>query len=111
MRTVEHIAEVHEIAAARRAKGQNVWAFTVKLGDVFHDDSKSFIERRDEIVRRLRTSRWLYGRDEPDSAMEALEGLAGAEDAKEFDGWLDELYDCADWERCWIDTTTPRAAT
>ena len=104
MRTIEGIIEAHSIANARRSFGLPSWANHVNLRDVFNDESLSFEERRDEIVRRLRASSWLRGRDEFEDPMEIIEWLAVAEDAEEFDELWDDLYDHADRERCWIGT-------
>jgi len=35
---------------------------------------------------------------------EIADGLAFADDTEEFDGWFDELYDMADYDRAWIKT-------
>ena len=102
--TVEHKVEMARIARKRIAAGKPVWDRKINLSGVFHNTDMSFEERRDAIVRILRASTWIKGLDEFDNAMEALDGLADAEDTEEFDGWFDELYDCADADRVWITT-------
>lgn len=82
----------------------NVWAETISLRDVFHNDDLTFEERRDTIVRRLRASRWIRQRDTDgfDELGEIVDNLADADTVREFDGWWAELYDHADRDRIWI---------
>lgn len=103
-RTVEHRVKMARIARDRQAAGRPVWDHRINLAAVFHNQALTFEQRRDAVVRILRGSRWLSGRDEFDPAVEAVDGLAWAEDAEEFDGWFDELYDYADADRVWITT-------
>lgn len=103
-RSADHKAAMFQLAQERRAAGKPSWEHRINLSGVFHNDAMSFEEKRDAIVRALRNSTWLKGKDEFDSAVEAVDGLAGAEDTEEFDGWWDELYDYADFDRVWITT-------
>ena len=103
-RTVDHIVETHQLAAARVAAGLPVWAERINLRDVFHNDNMTFVERRDAIVAAIRVTRWYRNVDEDDWLREIVENLACADDADEFDGWWDELYDQADIDRVWIGT-------
>ena len=103
MRDLDHIVEMHKVAAARRREGRPIWDKHIRLGDIFYDDSISFADKRDQIVSRIRASGWLDGRDEFDELVETVnEGLAGAEDEDEFDAAWDVVYDFADIERVWI---------
>jgi hypothetical protein len=104
-RTTESIVDSHREATARRAAGRPVWDRRVNVADVFHNEAMTFEQRRDAIARRLRASDWLAGRDMFDGLVLAVEGLEQAEDADEFDGWWDEIYDHADADRVWIETT------
>jgi len=107
-RTIEHIVDMHRIAQDRKAKGQPVWDRKVNLAGIFHNDTMTFTERRDAIVRVLRASAWLKERADRDACGglgEIVDNLADAEDAEEFDGWWDELYDEADYDRVWIATS------
>jgi len=103
-RTAEHIAETHRIAHERVAAGKPAWEYTVDLSAVFHNEGMSFEEIRDAVVQILRSSKWADGRDEFDDLIEAIDGLAAAEDNEEFNGWFDEIYDRADYDRAWIKT-------
>jgi hypothetical protein len=102
--SVEHRVEMFRLARERLAAGLPVWDKTLDMRDVFHNDAITFEERRDAIVRRLRSSAWLKGRDEFDRLVEVVDNLADAEDTTEFNGWWSELYDLADYERVWIKT-------
>jgi len=86
----------------------NRWIHTLFLGDVFHDESRTFEQRRDEIVRRIKASRWY---DEDDwRAEQIVEDLAETVDADDFDGPWSDFYDWADASRVWVETirSTPR---
>ena len=104
-RTVDHIVATHQLAQQRREAGQPVWDRKLNLADIFHNDALSFVESRDAIVRRIRISGWLDGRDEFDDLVELVnDHLAYAEDVKEFDELWDAVYDHADADRVWIQT-------
>lgn len=106
-RSVEHIVAIHQLAAERRQQGRPVWAETLDVSDVFHDDELSFEERRDAIVAVLKASRWYRKADQHafDGVVDIVnDHLAYAENADEFDAWWDELYDLADYDRVWIKT-------
>ena len=100
-RTIEHIVETHQIAAARRAAGQDIWDRRIRLSDIFHNTEMSFEERRDAIVLRIRNSRWA---DENETVAELLGELADTETEDEFNGPWDAIYDEADYDRVWIAT-------
>lgn len=104
--TVEHKVEMFRLARERQTQGKPSWAHTIRIGHVWGNEDMTFIERRDAIVRILRASRWVKERDEFDSLVEVVDNLAEAEDTEEFDGWWDELYDHADYDRVWIDRFT-----
>lgn len=103
-RTVEHLVEVHRLAWARVAAGLPSWERRLDVAGVFHDGALTFEQRRDAVVARIRASGWLDGRDMFDGLVLAVEGLEGADDVDEFDGWWDEIYDYADYDRVWIVT-------
>lgn len=103
-RTADHLVEVHKLARSRVAAGLPVWDRKLDVSDVFHNDALTFGQIRDSVVQRLRLSGWLEGRDEFDALTAAVEGLAYAEDTDEFNGWWDEIYDHADYDRVWIRT-------
>ena len=82
-----------------------VWHEKIMLGDLFHNEDMSFEQRRDEIVRRLRASRWHDGEDYEVESI--IEELAETEDEDAFDAVWDLVYDFADEDRVWIDTFEP----
>ncbi len=84
----------------------NRWKHRLNLGDVFHDESRTFEQRRDEIVRRIKAARWY---DENDNTLwYIVDQLADTEDPDDFDDPWSDFYDWADAERVWVDTTRPR---
>lgn len=106
-RTPDHLVAVHQLAAERRKAGKPVWAETVDLSHVFHDEALTFEQRRDAIVARLKASRWFKNADPHrfDGVYEIInDHLAYAENQDEFNGWWDELYDHADYDRVWFKT-------
>lgn len=106
-RTADHIAAVHRIARARVKAGKPVWAEEVDLSAVFRNDTLAFVDWRDAVVQELKATRWYRNADphDLDGVREIIEyHLAHAEDREEFDGWWDELYDHADYDRVWITT-------
>jgi hypothetical protein len=103
-RTAEHLADVHTYVRQRLAIGLPVWDRYLNLAAVFHNDDATFEQRRDAIVRAIRASGWLDGRDEFDELVEVVDHLAHADTPEEFNGWWDELYDIADYDRVSITT-------
>lgn len=106
-RTIDHLVATHELARERRAAGKPIWAHTVDVSRVFHNEDLTFAQRRDGIVAALRGSSW-YRQADPDDCDGVRElvddHLAYAETGDEFDGPWDELYDLADVDRVWIKT-------
>jgi hypothetical protein len=85
------------------------WNEKVRLGDIFHDEELPFEQVRDEIVRRIKRTRW-YGDDDTASndLYYLVEELEDAHDPDEFDQVWDQIYDLADADRVWIATTKDR---
>lgn len=102
----EHRVQTHRIAVGRRAVGQPGWAQRIYLGDVFHNEDLTFVQRRDAVMRRLRASRWVRDSGDDTALTMLLDDLAEAADAEEFDEVWDEIYDIADYDRVWIDTVS-----
>lgn len=103
-RTIGHIVAVHELAAERRRAGKPVWDHTLRA---VRDENGTFEENRDRFARSLRASSWF--RASTDNGTDIFsdlyclwEDLAEAEDVAEFDAHLANLYDLADYERCFI---------
>lgn len=78
------------------------WEYTLRLGDIFHNEDMSFEQKRDEIVRRIKAAGF-WDEDDYDLG-EAVELLAEAEDVRDFDVYWDQFYDWADDNRVWVDT-------
>lgn len=85
------------------------WFHTLDLYDIFHDDEKTFIERRDEIVRRIKAQSWYTTSDDMD-LLDPVAGLEDSEDEEEFNDYWDELYNWADDARVWLNTLFAPAA-
>jgi hypothetical protein len=100
----DHRAEVFSLAQARHRAGRPVWKYTVQLAPVFHDETLTFEERRDQIVGILRRSQWFKSREDGGAVHEYVDALADADDVDEFDAYWDELYDEADYDRAWLVT-------
>jgi hypothetical protein len=100
-RTVEGIVEAHQAARERRTAGRPIWDRRIHLADVWRDEERSFQERRDEVVRRLRASGWVEKNEE---VAELVEELAEVDTLAYFDDVWDGLYDLADTDRVWIST-------
>jgi hypothetical protein len=81
------------------------WQRSINVSDVFHNDAMSFEQRRDAIVRRVRSSGWLGASDEGDEIHGILTDLEHSTNADEFDNLWDEMYDLADQDRVWIRTS------
>lgn len=107
-RTAEHIVAIHQHARARVAAGLPVWAHTINLKGVFHNETLTFKQRRDQIVGILRASDWLT--DTTGSLFhlwdlnELVDDLAATTTLDEFDVVWDAIYDEADDDRVWIKT-------
>jgi hypothetical protein len=80
------------------------WTYTINLGDVFHDERRSFEEKRDIIVDRLASSRWLRESGPGSSIAALVEQLRTVRTVERFDRLWAKVYDQADWDRAWIDT-------
>lgn len=79
------------------------WRYTVDLKDVWRNEGLTFEERRTEIARRIRASRW--AEESPWTVFHNLvDELAEVGSVEEFDQVWDEIYDYADMDRCWIAT-------
>lgn len=104
-RTVESIVAAHRAGRERRAAGQPAWEYRVHLGHVFHDEALTFEQRRDEIVRVLTRSRWVRDAGEGSVLAQLVEELGDTPDPAEFDEVWDAIYDEANVDRAWIETT------
>jgi len=104
MRTIESLVEAHRLATERKSQGLPIWAYTVDVSAVFHNDDLDFVARRDRIAEILRRSKWFTDEDESSELHEIVDNIADSEDVDEFDNWWECLYDCADYARAWIKT-------
>jgi hypothetical protein len=80
------------------------WKYEVALGDLFAAEDMPFLARRDAFVERIRNSTWWA--DHHDELDTVVNGLAHSDDEAEFDDYLDDLYDLADVQRCWLSPFT-----
>lgn len=80
------------------------WRYTVDLKGVWRNEEMTFEERRDEIVRRLRESRWFKSHEEGSWLHSIVEELADTESIPDFDRVFNAIYDEADADRAWIAT-------
>lgn len=106
-RTLDHIVDTHRIARERVAAGKPVWAHTVRIA---RDPEGTFEENRDRTVNALRASSWFRAVDgaDPMSRLTALMyDMADTERAEEYNMVLDEVYDLADVDRCFIEFVRP----
>jgi hypothetical protein len=78
------------------------WDYTLRLDDVFHNENMSFDARRDEIVKRIRTSPFY---DKTDGWLVDFVGeMANSDHVDEFDEWRDQFYDWCNLNRVWVQT-------
>lgn len=87
------------------------WLHKLELSDVFHDDDKSFEDKRDAIVERITSSSWYQDRmessiilKEKDVLLGIVEDLIFASDYDEFDDVWNDFYDWCDAKRVWVET-------
>lgn len=80
------------------------WLITVPLGDFWRDGTKSFTEKRDLTVDRIKKSGWRGITPYPDHFDNLVDELAETLNIPEFDYALGELYDQADADSVWFDT-------
>ena len=104
-RTVDHRVEMARLSRERTAAGKPVWNSKLRLGPVFRDETLTFEELRDTVASRLRASTWFKSYDEYDDLPMLAEELADTEDRASLNAVLDEIYDIADADRVWIETT------
>ncbi len=126
-RTIEHIAQTHQIASARRQPGQRVWDYRVPITDVVRENqsdrseahSASVANRCAALLRARLPAAWLdHSSAAADSDLieivECLEQLRADSFADEDDysaledlnNRLEELYDWADIKRIWLGPST-----
>jgi hypothetical protein len=105
MSTVEHKVAMYQLATGRRKAGLPVWAHTIDVSYVFHNDELSFEDKRAEIVAVIKRSRWYKDQDPAtfDGLVDLVDNLE-TDDADSFDYWWNEIYDIADYDRVWIKT-------
>ena len=78
------------------------WSYVLKLSDVFHDEDMPFLDKRDEIVKRIRAAKFFSDRDL--DLVEIVEALAATSDVPSFDYEWSGFYDWADHNRVWVET-------
>jgi hypothetical protein len=50
----------------------------------------------------IRASNWYRGQEEFSTLHNVVDELTDSTDSDEFNQWLDELYDLADYDRIWL---------
>lgn len=81
------------------------WTYRLDLKNVFHDESLTFVERRDEIVKRIRTSDFYDAEAGDDLDLDSIvDWLSNAEDVAAFDEFWTDFYDWCDDNRVWVGT-------
>ena len=79
------------------------WQHKIRLADVFHDEDRTFLERRDAIVLRCKTQlRRIYS--ESEDLQYLLEELSETEDEDQFDEIWNDFYDWCDDNQVWVAT-------
>lgn len=77
------------------------WKSTIHIGDVFHNDDLSLIQKRDAIVSRIKVTNWYKAKVD---VQDEVESLSDVEDEDEFDYIWGNIYNLADRDRIWIET-------
>ena len=81
-----------------------VWHLTVKLGSLWREPM-AFPLKRDAVVEIIKGSGWRDLTGDPDEFDSALEELSETLSIPEFDAAFSDLYDLADYDRVWIETS------
>ncbi len=82
------------------------WLTTIQLSDIWRDDTKTVQEKAKIVVQRIVASDWLSRTPHPDTLRHLLDELEMANTASAFDEIFDEVYNLADEDAVWIDTTS-----
>ncbi|WP_432263388.1 hypothetical protein [Cupriavidus sp. TMH.W2] len=119
-RTVEHIVACHNIASDRRAAGKPIWDKSINIKEILHRDQRNESNQHvaavaAEIASLIRSSvpsEWLdIAKDDYDrelvEVVELLESVSaeGMEEGtllEDFNDFLEQLYDWADYRRVWL---------
>lgn len=78
------------------------WFYRLELADIWRNDSLTFQERRDEIVRRIESAPF-YATSEYDLPA-IVADMATADEPEWFDDCWDTFYDWADVNGVWVET-------
>lgn len=79
------------------------WKLTIDLAPFWANDSLSFAQKRDKIVKTIRKSGWLEITEEEWVLKGLLEELADCSGVPDFDFIFGAIYDQADLDRVWIE--------
>lgn len=85
-----------------------VWHRTVKLGDLvqqWKNQQIDITELAELVVERIKRSGWRALTSDPDLFDDLLDELSEVLNKDEYTGAFNELYDLADIDRVWIETT------
>jgi hypothetical protein len=78
------------------------WLHKLQLADVFHNETYTREQRRDEIVKRIKAAPF-YDEDDYD-LFYIVDELADTDTAEWMDQVWDAFYDWADEHRVWVAT-------
>lgn len=123
--TADHRVAMHTLASTRRAQGLPMWQYTVpRFGDIIatynadEPDENALRIMRDQLVAAIKNSRWyaVEAADEYSALWQAVDELSNVADPyifspsedpdydpdHHFNSVLHNLYDLADYARCWL---------
>lgn len=85
-----------------------VWNRTIYLAGLvkqWKEGAFTIPELAEEVVGRIERSGWLADTPFPDTLRDHLNQLKQAESAGEYEAAFDYIYDVADQDRVWIETS------
>jgi len=102
MDKADHRVAMSNLVAERKSNGKSVWAYHLKVN---MSADLSFKQRRNNFAAALKRSAWFkaVAEDEFSDLWQAWDEIKDAENVEHFDACLSEIYDMADYDRCWIE--------
>lgn len=85
-----------------------VWNITLRLADLigqWKDGDLTIPELAEKVVERIKSSGWRDITPYPHTFDEVVTNLLSAEDRGEYENLFEEIYDLADQDRVWIETS------
>lgn len=104
MTTPEHKVAMHQLATERRNRGLQSWKYRIDLSGVWDRESFNGTDRqhREAIAGVITRSAWVASLDTDHDVHMLLEEMYDSDTDEEFNFSLDQVYDYADYDRCWI---------